>query len=324
MISAFKLRRPWAAVVVFLVLGPTIGMFYLGKGRTGLIYLALTLAAAIAAAGLVISGTIALDIQSAANLSTYVVVLPGALHGYLAARPLAGQIPRVWFARWYSWIGLFIATLAVPLLWRTFAFEPFSIPSTSMLPTLKVGDTLFVEKFAYGYSRYSAPIGLPLIRGRIFEADPNRGDLVVFKGGRDGSDYVKRIVGLPGDHIQMRDGVLTINGAAVSRTRIEDYVGPATGGDIKTVSQYVEKLPNGVSYRVLEIEADGPLDNSPVYVVPADDYFVLGDNRDNSADSRIPLSQFGLGYIPKINLIGRITTIFWNEKDKRFQWRDPE
>jgi len=200
-------------------------------------------------------------------------------------------------------------TVLIAILIRTFAFEPFNIPSGSMIPTLLVGDYLFVSKFSYGYSRFSLPFGLGPFDGRILYSEPDRGDVAVFKLPRDNStDYIKRIIGLPGDTIQMRDSVLYINGEAVPRERIEDYV-PRDDGAGQRAAQFVETLPNGRSYRILEQQVNGSLDNTQVYTVPDGHFFALGDNRDQSLDSRV---ISGVGFIPKENLVGRAEILFFS------------
>lgn len=198
---------------------------------------------------------------------------------------------------------------------RTFFYEPFSIPSASMVPSLLVGDYLFVSKFSYGYSRYSLPFGLPLIPGRVLSTPPKRGDVVVFKLPRDPSvDYIKRVIGLPGDHIQMREGRLYINDTLVPRQEIEPYLGESGG----SYHQYMETLPGGVRHRILEISDNAPLDNTPVFTVPEGDYFMMGDNRDNSADSRDPSS--GVGYVPAQNLVGHAEFIFFSTNGEAHWW----
>src|SRR5579884_999139 len=205
----------------------------------------------------------------------------------------------------------------IALAIRTFAFEPFNIPSSSMVPTLLVGDYLFVSKFSYGYSRYSLPFSPPLFSGRIFGSQPQRGDVVVFRLPKDDSiDYIKRVVGLPGDHIQVIHGVLNINGAPVKRERVTQ--GCVSYEDIaQPVMCYRETLPNGVTYITHDFTDNGFLDNTEVYTVPQGEFFMMGDNRDNSTDSRV-LSA--VGYVPFENLIGKAQIIFFSIGDGEPAW----
>src|SRR6201993_1246021 len=153
-----------------------------------------------------------------------------------------------------------VYAVLIALVVRTVAYEPFNIPSGSMIPTLLVGDYLFVSKFSYGYSRYSLPFGLPLFSGRIFFHPPHRGDVVVFKLPTDNStDYIKRVIGLPGDHIQMKNGILFINGQPIPRRRIEDYLYQEGNGAVIPLAQYIETLPNRVQNRIIEMSDNGPL-----------------------------------------------------------------
>jgi signal peptidase I len=195
---------------------------------------------------------------------------------------------------------------------RIFLLQPFSTPSASMAPTLLIGDTFFVSKYAYGYSHFSLPFSPPLFSDRIFAAEPHRGDVAVFRLPRDtATDYVKRIVGLPGDRIQMKDGVLFINGVAVERERVDDFVDDETGEHIRC---WRETLPGGVSYRAIDMQDNGTLDNTDIFTVPAGHYFMLGDNLDNSVDSRL-LNL--VGYVPFENLIGRAEVIVFSSHHPR-------
>ena len=208
-----------------------------------------------------------------------------------------------------------------------FLIQPFYIPSGSMKSTLLVGDRLIVTKFSYGYSQYSLPFQPLSFSGRYFATPPERGDIVVFRAELDDadSDFVKRIVGLPGDSIQMVNGVLHINGQAVKREAVPDYVGEdACAGGATTVvtrvKQWRETLPNGVSYNTLDCMPDGPLDSTPPVIVPAGHYFMMGDNRDNSTDSRVPEPE-GFGSIPFENILGRAQIIFFSIAEGEPGWQ---
>jgi signal peptidase I len=212
-----------------------------------------------------------------------------------------------------------VYAVLIALVVRTLAYEPFNIPSGSMIPTLLVGDYLFVSKFSYGYSRFSLPFGLPLFSGRVLFRPPQRGDVVVFKLPTDNStDYIKRVIGLPGDAIQMKDGQLYINDKEVPRRRVGDFLYPEPDGTILPMRQYVETLPNGVQHRIIKFGNNGPLDNTQVYHVPLGDYFMMGDNRDNSEDSRV-LSA--VGYVPAENLIGKAQFIFFSTNGSAPFWQ---
>jgi signal peptidase I len=190
---------------------------------------------------------------------------------------------------------------------RTVAFEPFNIPSGSMIPTLLVGDYLFVSKYSYGYSRFSLPLSPDIFSGRIFGSIPKRGDVVVFKLPRDTStDYIKRIVGLPGDTVQMKGGQLFINGQQVQREPAGDYLAEGDGPRM-LLKRYLETLPGGKQHYILKADDNGPLDNTQEYHVPDGDVFCMGDNRDNSLDSRV---LNAVGYVPVENIVGRAEFIF--------------
>ena len=200
---------------------------------------------------------------------------------------------------------------------RTVAFEPFNIPSGSMIPTLLVGDYLFVSKYTYGYSKHSMPLSPDLFSGRILGSEPKRGDIAVFKLPSDGStDYIKRVIGLPGDKVQMVQGRLFINGQLVPREPVQKIrTRDAFGRDVE-VPTYKETLPGGVSHLIIERDGDtGYYDNTKEYVVPAGHYFMMGDNRDNSDDSRE-----AVGYVPAENLEGKALFRFFSTDGSARLW----
>lgn len=209
-------------------------------------------------------------------------------------------------------ISVIVQALLLALIIRSLLFQPFSIPSGSMRPTLLEGDYLFVSKYAYGYSKYSLPLSPNLFEGRIWGAEPKRGDVVVFKLPSDTNiDYIKRVIGLPGDRIQVREGLLYINDVPVKRVKTGEITNPDVTEQNRPVEVYRETLPNGVSYDTLDLVPNGIGDNTRVFEVPAGHFFMMGDNRDNSLDSR-----FGVGYVPYENLVGRANTIFFSISGK--------
>lgn len=218
----------------------------------------------------------------------------------------------------FETVRTIIYALLIAGVVRTFLFQPFNIPSGSMIPTLLVGDYLFVSKFSYGYSRYAFPFGMGFFSGRIFGSEPDRGDVAVFRHpptNRD--DFIKRLVGMPGDRIQVINGHLHINGDPVTRRRIEDHVSRDFQGSVRRVPQFAETLPNGRTYVVREGQSDrGPADNTGEFVVPPGNYFAMGDNRDDSNDSR------SWGFVPRENLIGRAEIIFFST-DGSAGWLEP-
>jgi signal peptidase I len=224
---------------------------------------------------------------------------------------------------------------------RTLFFQPFWIPSASMKDTLHIGDFLFVNKMAYGYSRYSCPFAMCPITGRILGSDPERGDVVVFRHPTKGVDYIKRLIGLPGDTVQVKEGLLYINGTPAPQTAIGDFSeliekqGPQGGlprcaeqqGDQCIWPRATETLPNGRSHTVLNIEDGGPrsADNTDVFTVPEGTYFFMGDNRDDSVDSRFPVASGGVGFVPAEYLIGRADRVMFSSAGRRlvyfWTWR---
>jgi signal peptidase I len=228
------------------------------------------------------------------------------------------------------------------LILRSFIVAPFMIPSGSMLPRMMIGDYLFVAKWPYGYSRFSIPFGLGGFDGRIFAGSPERGDVVVFRYPGDGdNDYVKRLIGLPGDRIQMLGGTLHLNGKPVPKVRIADYLVAITpnspcryveqesarvvayqGRRFCSYTRFRETLPGGRSYNVLDQLDDGPGDDTALYTVPDGHYFMMGDNRDDSQDSRFAREMEGVGYLPAEYIVGRALITFFST-DGSAQWLKP-
>ncbi len=211
--------------------------------------------------------------------------------------------------------------LLIALVLRIVLFQPFTIPSASMEPTLLEGDYIIVSKYSYGYSRHSIPFSPQLFSGRIFERQPHRGDIIVFKLPRDGhTDYIKRLIGLPGDRIQVKDGALYINGKAVPR----EQLGPAaveTGYGFTQIAMRYRETMGDDRYTTFDLTPNGDVDNTPVFIVPEDHYFFMGDNRDNSLDSRVAPALGGVGMVPAENLVGKaqIILLSWHHDAALFK-----
>ena len=219
-------------------------------------------------------------------------------------------------------VKVIIQALLIAFIIRTLFFQPFNIPSGSMIPTLRIGDYLFVNKLSYGYGPYSFNMNVGLFgkqfikfgpmpfTGRVFSGEPERGDVLVFKLPTDNeTDYIKRVIGLPGDEIQMINGRLYINSQPVKRERVKNYSPGGKYGSSRSIPQVKETLPNGVSYMTLDMNPNSTADNTDVYKVPAGHYFMMGDNRDNSTDSRF-LND--VGFVPYENLVGKANIIFFS------------
>lgn len=221
---------------------------------------------------------------------------------------------------WGETIRVIVEALLIAVVIRTLLFQPFSIPSGSLIPTLLIGDYLFVSKFSYGFSRHSFPFSAAPFSGRIWAAEPTRGDIAVFKLPKDNeTDYIKRVIGLPGDRVQVLDGRLHINGQPVQKVAdgfIEDR---DAFGRVARVPRFRETLPNGVSYHVIEREGNrGYFDNTVEFVVPAGHFFMMGDNRDNSTDSRDLQS---VGFVPFENFVGKAQIIFFSIEEGTPAWQ---
>ena len=217
-------------------------------------------------------------------------------------------------------IWIVVQALLIAVVVRTFLFQPFNIPSGSLIPTLLVGDYLFVSKYAYGYSKNSFPFSFPPFEGRIWGSVPKRGDIAVFKLPKDGkTDYIKRVIGLPGDRIQLIDARLYINGEEAAREPLPPYKTIDAYGRETTVPHYKETLPGGVSHEIIQKDGDrGLYSNTEVYTVPPGNVFMMGDNRDNSQDSRV-LNE--VGYVPLENLEGRAEVVFFSIDENASAWK---
>ena len=219
-------------------------------------------------------------------------------------------------------VKVIVQALLIALVVRTFLFQPFNIPSGSLIPTLLIGDYLFVSKYSYGYSKYSFPFSPDLFSGRIIGSPPKRGDVAVFKLPLDNqTDYIKRVIGLPGDKIQLLNARLIINGQEVAREPTQKITTRDQFGNDVEVPTYKETLPGGVTHLIIQRDGDnGYYSNTAVFEVPPDHYFMMGDNRDNSTDSRVPPEQGGVGYVPFENFVGRAEIIFFSIKEDSPVW----
>jgi signal peptidase I len=263
--------------------------------------------------------------------------------------PHAGELPVAVPAKKKeegSFLWFLVKLIIVVLLFRTFVFGMFSIPSESMLPTALWGDYLFTEKWPYGYSQASMPFDLPFFKGRIFGRMPERGDVLVFKHPVDRETYIKRVIGLPGDTVQVKGGVVYLNGKAVPKVRVADFVAPITpynpcriekfrgkaadGTAVCRYPRFRETLPGGVSYDVLDFgvaDTDNPwgidADNTQPVIVPEGKLFMMGDNRDDSLDSRFPsVAGEGVGFLPIENVVGRAAVVAFST-DGEASWLNP-
>ena len=217
--------------------------------------------------------------------------------------------------------SIFIA-IFIALLIRSFIFEPFNIPSGSMKPNLLVGDFIFVSKYSYGFSKHSLPFSIPLIPGKIFSNTPERGDVVVFKTPENNrTDYIKRVIGLPGDKIEIKNGIIFINGSEILRKKLNDFIDTDNKTSNKRVRMYNEYFFNK-EINILDITDNGIADNTQLFNVPENHFFVMGDNRDNSQDSRFIST---VGFIPYENLVGKAQFIFFSLENARFLqiWKWP-
>ena len=224
--------------------------------------------------------------------------------------------------KFFSNIKSILIAIFIALLIRSFLFEPFNIPSGSMKPNLLVGDFIFVSKYSYGFSRHSLPLSLPIIPGKILSKIPERGDVVVFKTPQDNrTDYIKRVIGIPGDRIQILNGEVIINETVIIKQRVADFIDTDKQTKQKRVRKYKEYFFNN-EIEVLDLVDNGMVDNTGIFTVPKNSFFVMGDNRDNSQDSRFINT---IGFIPIENIVGKAQFIFFSLENSRFLevWKWP-
>lgn len=303
MFSSFKARRPWAVAAIFLLFGPFIGMLYLNRGKLSFLYLVISYLAA--AGALLFLSPVTLFAHGL--LTIWLIGLPinlvGLIQGIMIARRRDPDERFHWYARWYTVVGIIFIFPVLALLIRTFLFQPFDARSESMMPTLNIGDYFLVKKFAYNLTQ------------------PRRGDLIVFNS-HEGSrrvQYIKRIVGLPGDRIQMIGGKVYINGMPPNLQKVADVKIDCDLGSCKKASEFNETLAGAAPHRILQMTTDGPLDNTTLVTIPANSYFVLGDNRDNSDDSRMDL-----GFISAHDIVGKVAMRYVDGQSHRWVWQPIE
>lgn len=288
-------RNPWLFALVSLIFGPVIGMCRLGRGRLALGYFVVALALLAGLAFLMQSRILHPVSPGLFWLIVLLYRLIGAAHGFRLVR--RGAYGREWYARWYVLAGALAALCLGAVAFRSYLYQPVSIPATSMWPGIMEGDYLIVSKSAYA------------------GAAPARGDVIAFRS--RGRLYIKRVIGLPGDTAQMQAGRLYLNGKKVPRVASPDFIFEGWKGT-EHYPRFTETLPGGARVAMLDTRLDAPYDDTAEVTVPEAQYFVLGDHRDNSLDSRAP----EIGFVPAADITGRAAVILWNARTQKFAWRE--
>lgn len=320
MLLAFKERRPWAAAIITILFGPFVACLYMGRGRLALLYLvAFEVVFYASVASLFIAGEPQPRLDLYFDIFLWSAKFLASVHVYWVARSINPEDRLAWFSRWY-WLVAFsiIIPFALALTIRTFLFEAFSISSHSMAPALQKNDQLLSTKFAYGYSKHTFGLASIANTERLFGSIPEHGDIVTFKLPSNPSfTFVKRVIGLPGDTVQVRNGQLFLNDAPTIIEQVETTTGvPKIGSGTDSWPTFKETLPNGISYLIIGQRFEWQGDNTEEYLVPDGHVFVLGDNRDNSNDSRFDK----VGFIPIENLTGRVDWLYWIARESRLNY----
>ena len=315
MVKGFRERKPWAAAVVSFVLSPSMGALYLNKVWLALAYLLLFILALLSAPLAQHFELVGANVDTAlvSDLSRIGLAVIGAIHLFLLARVRSADMQPQWFARIPFLLAVWAVLIVTALGVRIFAFQPFSFNSASMSPTIQAGDYIVVDKSAYGYSRYSFPLSAPILSNRLFPKDPARGDVVVHvEAGQPSVAYLRRVIGVAGDRIQMREGRLWVNGSPIML--VEVGVTEASFGRGSVDAKILrETLPGGAAYLTLDTHLNGAMDNTAIYTVPHGHVFLMGDHRDNSRDSRTAR----VGFIPVGQVYGRVIRKVWDGETRK-------
>jgi signal peptidase I len=288
--NPFNTRKPWLAALLTALLGPVIGMCYIGRGRLAVAYILVTIVLALLLFAAAYLGFAPVHPADAMRWLLIALQVGGVAHVFFEARRYDHTKPIEWYARWYVLVAFVLLPLLLPFAFRQMMYAPLRMPTASMSPNINQGDYLFAKSFAYK------------------NTPPQRGDIVIFKVGAD--SFIQRIIGLPGDMVQVKNSVVYINGIALPRKTLDDSPLPENEA-VKAPAYYTETLPEGISYTILDETNNAPLDYTTIYVVPDDYYFMLGDNRDQSQDSR---DMAKIGFVHINNITGKAARILWHAK----------
>ncbi|MSO93334.1 MAG: signal peptidase I [Rhodospirillales bacterium] len=315
-LQGFRARSPWAAALVAALLSPVAGFLFLGCGWWSVAYGVAWFMPAWVAGAASYFGWTALEGETASVVFLAAIVVLGTCHCYVAAKRWPRDGKRAWYSRWYVLTPVFVVFLIAAPIFKALVYGYYAIPSRSMVPTIEKGDRVIVAMFAYGYTHHHLPGRIPGVAFGFLLQEPRRGDVVVYKLSTDNpTDYIGRIVGLPGDVIQLRDSVLFIN--RQPEPRFPDGWVPTDDPKGAPLRRYTEVFPEGSRHQIAEVTENSPYDTTPEFVVPAGGYFMLGDNRDRSRDSRFSNEH---GPVPRADILGKAVLILWNDEEDWFKY----